>query len=193
MEADVTERLGRARTNGCPIASASATATASACSTAGSGHSSRPSPSYAPARTSRLAAAAEAGAERALVAVIQEAYVKGISTRKVDDLVRAMGASGISKSEVSRLVSELDVDLAAFRDRRLDGPAPVPVARRPIREGPRRRDIVNAAFLVAIAANERGEREVLGCAVASAESEILDELPALARGPGPDRCAARHQ
>jgi transposase-like protein len=60
-------------------------------------------------------------AERALVAVIQEAYIRGVSTRKVDDLVRAMGASGVSKSEVSRLVVELDADLAAFRDRRLDG------------------------------------------------------------------------
>jgi hypothetical protein len=54
------------------------------------------------------------------VAVIQEAYVKGVSTRKVDDLVRAMGASGVSKSEVSRLVVELHADLAAFRERRLD-------------------------------------------------------------------------
>jgi len=111
-------------------------------------------------------------AERALVAVIQEAYVKGVSTRKVDDLVRAMGASGVSKSEVSRLVGELDVDLAAFRERRLDE------VRYPylwldaqyekVRDGGR---IVNAAFLVAIAANERGEREVLGCTVAAAESE----------------------
>jgi len=111
-------------------------------------------------------------AERALVAVIQEAYVKGVSTRKVDDLVRAMGASGVSKSEVSRLVAELDGDLAAFRDRRLDG------ARYPyvwldaqyekVREGGR---VTNTAFLVAIAANERGEREVIGCAVAGAESE----------------------
>jgi transposase-like protein len=111
-------------------------------------------------------------AERALVAVIQEAYVKGISTRKVDDLVRAMGASGISKSEVSRLVSELDGDLAAFRDRRLDGTRYpylwLDAQYEKVRDGGR---IVNAAFLIAIAANERGEREVLGCAVASAESE----------------------
>jgi putative transposase len=111
-------------------------------------------------------------AERALVAVIQEAYVKGVSTRKVDDLVRAMGASGVSKSEVSRLVGELDADLAAFRERRLDG------VRYPyvwldaqyekVREAGR---VQNTAFLVAIAVNERGEREVIGCAVAGAESE----------------------
>ena len=60
-------------------------------------------------------------AERALVAVIQEAYVKGVSTRKVDDLVRAMGATGVSKREVSRLVGELDADLAAFREHSLAG------------------------------------------------------------------------
>jgi transposase-like protein len=111
-------------------------------------------------------------AERALVAVIQEAYIKGVSTRKVDDLVRAMGASGVSKSEVSRLVGELDTDLAAFRERRLDG------IRYPyvwldaqyekVREGGR---VLNTAFLVAIAVNEHGEREVIGCTVAGAESE----------------------
>lgn len=51
---------------------------------------------------------------------IQEAYIKGISTRKVDDLVQAMGTAGISKSSVSRLCQELDTDLAAFRERRLE-------------------------------------------------------------------------
>ena len=111
-------------------------------------------------------------AERALVAVIQEAYVKGVSTRKVDDLVRAMGASGVSKCEVSRLVGELDGDLAAFRERSLAG------VRYPyvwldaqyekVREGGR---VLNTAFLVAIAVNEHGEREVIGCTVAGAESE----------------------
>src|SRR3954454_4682334 len=59
--------------------------------------------------------------DRALFAVVMEAYVQGVSTRKVDDLVRALGvASGISKSEVSRICSELDRDLKAFRDRPLD-------------------------------------------------------------------------
>jgi transposase-like protein len=111
-------------------------------------------------------------AERALVAVIQEAYVQGVSTRRVDDLVRAMGISGISRSSVSRMCAELDGDLAAFRERRLDG------VRYPyvwldakfekVRDTGR---VTSAAFLVAIAVNERGEREVLGCAVAAAESE----------------------
>jgi len=111
-------------------------------------------------------------AERALVAVIQEAYVKGVSTRKVDDLVRAMGASGVSKSEVSRLVVELDTDLQVFRERRLDDTRYpylwLDAQYEKVRDGGR---IVNAAFLIAIATNERGEREVLGCTVASAESE----------------------
>lgn len=110
-------------------------------------------------------------AERALVAVVQEAYVQGVSTRKVDDLVRAMGASGISKSAVSRMCLELDEELATFRERSLDG------VRYPylwldarfakIREAHR---IVPAALLVAIGVNELGEREVLGCAVAATES-----------------------
>ena len=111
-------------------------------------------------------------AERALVAVIQEAYVQGVSNRRVDDLVRAMGTAGISRSTVSRMCAELDADLAAFRERRLDG------TRYPylwldakfekVRDTGR---VTSSAFLVAIAANERGEREVLGCAVAAAESE----------------------
>src|ERR671928_553454 len=61
--------------------------------------------------------------ERALLAVIQEAYVHGVSTRKVDDLVAAMGGCHVSKSEVSRICSELDQELAAFRERPLDGAA----------------------------------------------------------------------
>jgi transposase-like protein len=63
-------------------------------------------------------------AERALSAVVQEAYVRGISTRKVDELVKAMGMAGISKSQVSRLCEELDEEVARFRDRPLEGPYP---------------------------------------------------------------------
>ena len=60
--------------------------------------------------------------DQALFAVVMEAYVTGTSTRKVDDLVVAMGAdTGISKSEVSRICADLDADVAAFRDRSLDG------------------------------------------------------------------------
>lgn len=61
-------------------------------------------------------------AERALVAVVQEAYVQGVSTRRVDDLVRALGMEGISKSQVPRLCQELDAEVDRFRTRRLEGP-----------------------------------------------------------------------
>ena len=60
-------------------------------------------------------------AEHALLAVVQEAYVHGVSTRKVDDLVKALGVDGISKSEVSRICAELDTAVAAFRTRALTG------------------------------------------------------------------------
>src|SRR4051794_6139708 len=58
-------------------------------------------------------------AERALAAVVQEAYVQGVSTRRVDDLVQALGLAGISKSQVSRICQELDAEVERFRSRRL--------------------------------------------------------------------------
>src|SRR5262249_46906836 len=63
-------------------------------------------------------------AERALVSVVQEAYVQGISTRRVDDLVQALGMQGISKSQVSRMCTELDKEVENFRNRKLTGPYP---------------------------------------------------------------------
>lgn len=97
-----------------------------------------------------------------------------MSTRKVDALVRTLGLEGIRKSEVSRLCGELDRGVKAFRERRLDEhryPYLWLDARyEKVREGGR---IVSMAFLVAIAVNERGEREVLGCDVGSAESGTL--------------------
>ena len=59
--------------------------------------------------------------ERALLAVVQQAYVEGVSTRRIDDLVKALGCAGISKSQVSRICEELDVVVEAFLQRRLDG------------------------------------------------------------------------
>jgi putative transposase len=59
-------------------------------------------------------------AEKALTAVVQEAYVQGVSTRSVDDLVKAMGMSGISKSQVSRLCAEIDEKVNAFLDRPIE-------------------------------------------------------------------------
>jgi transposase-like protein len=63
-------------------------------------------------------------AEKALTAVIQEAYIQGVSTRSVDELVQAMGMTGISKSQVSRLCGEIDGKIAAFLDRPLEGEWP---------------------------------------------------------------------
>jgi putative transposase len=113
-------------------------------------------------------------AERALVAVIQEAYVQGVSTRKVDALVRALGMEGISKSEVSRLCAELDRGVRAFRERRLDEQRYpyvwLDAKVEKVREGGR---IIQMAFLVAIAVNERGDREILGCEVGSGETGAI--------------------
>ena len=112
--------------------------------------------------------------ERALIAVVQEAYVLGVSTRKVDALVRTLGLEGISKSEVSRMCVELDRGVRAFRERRLDEhryPYLWLDARyEKVREGGR---IASMAFLVAIAVNERGEREIVGFEAGAAESGAL--------------------
>ena len=100
-------------------------------------------------------------AEKALVAVIQEAYIQGISTRSVDDLVKAMGMSGISKSQVSRLCEEIDERVKAFLDRPLEGDWPYPwlgATYIKTRQGGR---IVSVAAIVAVAVNSEGRREVL--------------------------------
>jgi transposase-like protein len=109
--------------------------------------------------------------ERALYAVVAEAYVLGVSTRKVDALVRTLGIDGISKSEVSRLCSDLDRSVRAFRERRLDEHRYpyvwLDAKVEKVREGGR---ILQMAILVAIAVNERGEREILGCEVGTGET-----------------------
>ncbi|BDU75424.1 IS256 family transposase [Mesoterricola sediminis] len=109
--------------------------------------------------------------ERAFLSVVSEAYVLGISTRKVEHLVEAMGAKGMSKSEVSRLAKDLDTEVTAFRERPLEGPyryiwldAMYPK----VREGQR---VVGLAVLVAIGVNQQGYREVLGLEVADGEME----------------------
>lgn len=102
-------------------------------------------------------------AERALFAVVAEAYVLGVSTRKVDALVRTLGIDGISKSEVSRLCAELDRGVRAFRERRLDEHRYpyvwLDAKVEKVRQGGQ---VVQMAIMIAIAVNERGEREVLG-------------------------------
>ena len=110
-------------------------------------------------------------AEKALAAVIQEAYVHGVSTRSVDDLVKAMGASGVSKSQVSRLVVEIDERVNAFLTRPIEGEWPylwIDATYLKAREGGR---IVSTAVIVAVAVNTEGRREVLGVATGASEAE----------------------
>ena len=122
-------------------------------------------------------------AEKALVAVIQEAYIQGISTRSVDDLVKAMGMSGISKSRVSRLCADIDERVKAFLDRPLEGDWPylwLDATYIKTRQGGR---IVSVAAIVAVAVNAQGRREVLGLAIGPSEAETFwtDFLRALTR------------
>lgn len=112
-------------------------------------------------------------AEKALVAVIQEAYVQGVSTRSVDDLVKAMGAGGMSKSQVSRLCAEIDTRVNAFLSRPLEGAWPylwLDATYIKVREGGR---IISRAVIVAVAVNSDGKREVLGIAVGPSEAETF--------------------
>jgi putative transposase len=108
-------------------------------------------------------------AERALVAVVQEAYVQGVSTRRVDELVQALGMAGISKSQVSRLCQELDHEVERFRTRRLGGLYPyvwLDATFVKVRDGGR---VVSMAIVVAIGVTASGEREVLGLDVGPSE------------------------
>jgi putative transposase len=111
-------------------------------------------------------------AERALLAVVQEAYVAGVSTRRVDDLVRALGITGLSKSEVSRMCSALDAEVEAFRARPLDDVAfPylwLDATYLKVREAGR---VVSMAALVATGVALTGERRVLGLELAAGNDE----------------------
>ncbi len=112
-------------------------------------------------------------AEKALTAVIQEAYVQGISTRSVDDLVKAMGSSGVTKSQVSRLVEEIDERVNAFLTRPIEGEWPyvwIDATYIKAREGGR---IVSTATIIAVGVNTDGRREVLGVATGPSEAEAF--------------------
>src|SRR3974390_1533926 len=101
-------------------------------------------------------------AEKALTAVIQEAYVQGISTRSVDDLVKAMGMSGVSKSQVSRLWEEIDGKVKVFLERPIEGDWPyiwIDATYVKARRGGR---IVSVAVIIAVGVNSDGRREVGG-------------------------------
>jgi putative transposase len=109
-------------------------------------------------------------AEQALVAVVCQAYVEGVSTRRVDDLVKAMGIEGLSRSEVSRMAAELDDLVEQFRSRPLDG-GPyrylwIDALTQRVREGGR---VVNVSVVVATATNAEGRREIIGFDVVTTE------------------------
>ena len=112
-------------------------------------------------------------AEHALLAVVQEAYVHGVSTRKVDDLVRALGVDGISKSEVSRICGELDTAVTAFRTRAITGEHRyiwLDATYHKVRVNGR---VVSQATVVAIGVTSEGERQVLGVDVGPSEDRAF--------------------
>lgn len=112
-------------------------------------------------------------AEKALAAVIQEAYLQGVSTRAVDDLVKALGASGVSRSEVSRLCQEVEGRVREFLERPLEGAFPyvwLDGTYVKVREGGR---IVSKAAILAVGLTQEGRREVLGMRLGHAESEAF--------------------
>jgi len=109
-------------------------------------------------------------AERALSAVVQEAYVHGVSTRKVDELVKALGMSGISKSQVSRLCEELDEEVGRLRGRPLEGPYPYVWVDATYVKARQDGRVASAAVVIAVGVNGKtGEREVLGPDVGPSE------------------------
>ena len=115
--------------------------------------------------------------------MIQDAYIQGISTRSVDDLVKAMGMSGISKSQVSRLCQEIDERVKAFLDRPIEGDWPyvwIDATYLKVRQAGR---VVSVAVTIAVGVNSDGRREVLGMAIGASEAEVFwtDFLRGLAR------------
>jgi putative transposase len=121
--------------------------------------------------------------EKALTAVIQEAYIQGVSTRSVDDLVQAMGMTGISKSQVSRLCGEIDERVNTFLNRPLESEWPylwLDATYVKVRQAGR---IVSVAVIIAVGVNDDGRREILGMTVGASEAETFwtEFLRSLAR------------
>jgi putative transposase len=112
-------------------------------------------------------------AEKALLAVVQEAYVEGVSTRKVDDLVQALGLTGIDKSSVSRICSELDTAVEAFRKRELTGAYPYLWLDALYLKARQNHRIVSKALVIAVGVRETGEREILGFALGGSEEQAF--------------------
>ena len=112
-------------------------------------------------------------AEKAFSAVLQEAYVRGVSTRSVDDLVKAVGMTGISKSQVSRLCAEIDEKVQAFLNRPIEGDWPylwIDATYVKLRQSGR---IVSVAVTVAVGVNADGRREVFRMAIGPSEAETF--------------------
>src|SRR5579864_2882161 len=109
--------------------------------------------------------------EKALIGVIQEAWIDGVSTRRVDDLVQAMGLSGISKSQVSKLCKDIDERVGAFLDRPIEGEWPylwLDATYLKVRDGGR---IVSVAAIIAVAVTTEGRREIVGLGLGPSEAE----------------------
>jgi transposase-like protein len=103
------------------------------------------------------------------VGVVQEAYVQGVSTRRVDDLVKVLGMTGISKSQVSRLCEELDEEVERFRTRRLTEEYPYVWLDATFLKVRQEGRVVSTAVVIAIGVTGTGEREVLGLDVGPSE------------------------
>jgi len=112
-------------------------------------------------------------AEKALLAVVQEAYLKGVSTRKVDDLLKALGLTGIDKSKVSRICKELDQAVEEFRERELQESYPyvwLDALYLKVRQNHR---VVSLALVIAVGVDEQGERHLLGFDLGGSEEEAF--------------------
>jgi len=111
--------------------------------------------------------------EKALLAVVQEAYINGVSTRKVDKLVKALGLSGIDKSKVSRINKELDLMVKQFRNRPLQALYPyvwLDAIALKVRENHR---VISLSLVIGIGVDEQGERHLLGFKLGAGESEAF--------------------
>lgn len=111
--------------------------------------------------------------EKALLAVVQEAYINGVSTRKVDKLVKALGLSGIDKSKVSRINKELDLMVEQFRNRPLQALYPyiwLDAIALKVRENHR---VISLSLVIGIGVDEQGERHLLGFKLGAGESEAF--------------------
>ena len=132
-------------------------------------------------------------AERALVAVVQEAYVQGVSTRRVDDLVKALGMDGITKSQVSRLCAELDAEVERFRRPAAGGPYPYVWLDATFVKARQDGRVVSVAVVIAVGVTASGEREVLGWTSGRARTGPSGSFPARPGGARARRGAAGDQ